>query len=98
MSKPTGGRGKKAPYETTTTRVPVPLLKSIEQQVDQYREFVVNGTQPSVQGKETAAMTMTSYSEAVAHAKEILKQKKSAKQSLEKLLQVLYGGKVTLDN
>lgn len=89
MNIPKGGRGKKAPYETTTIRVPVPLLKTIEEQVDQYREFVVNGT-------VTATASMMSYEDAVAHSKEILKQKKSARQSIEKLLQVLYGCETNL--
>jgi hypothetical protein len=88
MNIPKGGRGKKAPYETTIIRVPVPLVESIERQVNEYREFVVNGTQPPYPAINLEV--------ALIHAKQILKQKKSAKVSLEKLLQVLYGDEVTL--
>lgn len=96
MNKPVGGRGKKAPYETTVVRVPLPLVEKVERQIDEYREFVISGTESSVPRTQTAATTLVSYSEAVAHAKDILKQKKSARQSIEKLLQVLYGGEVKL--
>jgi hypothetical protein len=89
MSKPVGGRGKKAPYETVTIRVPVPLQADLEKQVNDYREFVVNGTQSEVKALPDRAA-------AIAHAKEILKQKKSARESLLKLLQVLYGGEISL--
>jgi hypothetical protein len=37
MSKPLGGRGKKAPYETTHVRVPVDLKPQIEEIIDSYR-------------------------------------------------------------
>lgn len=37
MNKPVGGRGKKAPYETTHIRVPVDLKPQIEQIIDKYR-------------------------------------------------------------
>jgi len=89
MNMFSGGRGKKAPYETLVIRVPLPLAPSVEKQIESYREFIVSGTQPSED-------RVVSREEAVAHAKEILKQKKSAKQSLEKLLQVLYGGEISL--
>lgn len=89
MTKPKGGRGIKAPYETTTMRVPVPLQAELEKRVEDYREFLVNGTQPTED-------RVVSRQDAIAHAKEILKQKKSARQSIEKLLQVLYGGDIDL--
>jgi len=89
MNIPTGGRGKKAPYETTTVRVPIPLAEEIYELINQYREFVVNGNLP-------AAKPIVSYDQAMIQAKEILKQKKSARQSLEKLLQVLYGCETSL--
>jgi hypothetical protein len=37
MNKPTGGRGKKAPYETTHVRIPVDLKSKVEELVEAYR-------------------------------------------------------------
>jgi hypothetical protein len=38
MSKPIGGRGNKAPYETTHVRVPVDLKPQIESLVQEFRD------------------------------------------------------------
>ena len=38
MNKPTGGRGRKAPYETTHVRIPVDLKPQIELLVEEFRE------------------------------------------------------------
>ena len=37
MNKPKGGRGKRAPYETTVVRVPDPVLEQVEAICDAYR-------------------------------------------------------------
>jgi len=37
MDKPKGGRGKKAPYETTCIRVPVSLKPKIQKMIEDYR-------------------------------------------------------------
>jgi hypothetical protein len=37
MNKPIGGRGKKAPYETTHVRIPVDLKAQVEKLVEDYR-------------------------------------------------------------
>lgn len=37
MSKPVGGRGKKAPYETTHVRVPLPVKDRVEELVEQFK-------------------------------------------------------------
>lgn len=37
MNKPIGGRGKRAPYETTHVRIPVDLKAKVEELVEQYR-------------------------------------------------------------
>lgn len=44
MNKPIGGRGKKAPYETTHVRIPVDLKSKVEKLVEAYRnnELVVS--------------------------------------------------------
>jgi hypothetical protein len=43
MDKPIGGRGKKAPYETTHVRIPVDLKPQIEELIENFRNkgFVV---------------------------------------------------------
>lgn len=43
MTKPVGGRGKKAPYETIQMRVPVPIKSEVEKLIEQYRAKVLNG-------------------------------------------------------
>lgn len=42
MNKPVGGRGKKAPYQTTHLRVPIPVAKEIEAIIADYRRRVSN--------------------------------------------------------
>ena len=39
--KPSGGRGKKAPYETVVIRVPTPLVSEVQKIVDDYRNKVL---------------------------------------------------------
>lgn len=43
MDKPVGGRGHKAPYETTQVRVPVPIKPQVEKLIAQYRAVILNG-------------------------------------------------------
>ena len=38
MSKPIGGRGRKAPYETTHVRIPIDLKPQVELLVQQFRD------------------------------------------------------------
>ena len=94
MNKPVGGRGKKAPYNTVVIRVPEPLVEKVEKLIDWYRISVLEGriTQEDLKRLETWKSDYSSLgkSEAILKAKEVLKRKQSAKQSLIKLLQVLY--------
>lgn len=86
MVKPVGGRGNKAPYETTHIRVPVPIKSEVERLIERFRE-----------GGDTATQnTLTGLDEAVIAAKGILTSKKSARVSMEKLLTVIYGEKIEL--
>lgn len=97
MNKPKGGRGLKAPYESTHVRIPVPLKPKIDKLVDEYRELILDGKQPEREKFNCPdSMTLTTVGEAKAIAQDILKQKKSAKISLEKLLTSLYNGEVKL--
>lgn len=90
MNKPKGGRGYKAPYETVVIRVPKPLEESIEKQVEDYRKKAIEGIEIEERKKHP------SIDFAVSQAKEVLKQKKGARESIEKLLQVLYDVKISL--
>jgi vacuolar-type H+-ATPase subunit I/STV1 len=38
MVKPVGGRGLRAPYETTHVRVPIPIKASVQALIDEFRE------------------------------------------------------------
>jgi hypothetical protein len=86
MSKPAGGRGKKAPYETTHIRVPEPIKAEVQRMIDRFHGSEV----------ETDLNLETSLSEAVVLAESILSQKKSARVSMEKLLTALYHREIKL--
>lgn len=86
MSKPVGGRGIKAPYKTTHVRVPEPIKAEIERIIDRYKEG----------GKTESSNLLTGIDEAVTIAKAILISKKSARQSMQKLLTAIYGQNVVL--
>ncbi|MEG4009896.1 hypothetical protein QUA41_28585 [Microcoleus sp. Pol11C1] len=47
MSKPKGGRGKKAPYETKLMRVPEPIASQVEALCQCYQNFLVSGGDPN---------------------------------------------------
>lgn len=93
MSKTIGGRGNKAPYETVTIRIPKPMYPLVYKLCCEYRAKVVS---------ENNDLTLQLYTsktlqEAIAETQHIIKQKKGAKVSLEKLLQVLYKAEIKLD-
>jgi hypothetical protein len=86
-TKPVGGRGKRAPYQTAIVRVPTPLVGTVERLATSYREAVLNHKADDV---SVAEFSLLSSKEAVEQARKILNRKKSAKASLEYLLQVLF--------
>ena len=98
--KPKGGRGHTAPYETTHLRVPVPIKDQLQSFIDSYREQVISGqidpSQQFILSTESSDNKMPSKDKAVEIAKEVLKGKKSARQSLGKLLTSLYGEDINL--
>jgi hypothetical protein len=99
MNKPIGGRGKKAPYNTVVMRIPEPLVEKVEKLVDWYRIAALEGivTQDDLRRIEPwkSEYSCLGKSVAILKAKEILKRKQSAKQSLLKLLQVLYDSEIS---
>jgi hypothetical protein len=100
MTKPLGGRGKKAPYETVVIRVPIPLVPNVEQMIEDYRSLVISGENLELDehSKSTLISTLPTCSEAIEEAKKIVKFKKSAAESLAKLLQVIYRGEITKED
>lgn len=79
-----GGRGIKAPYTTTHVRVPVDLVEKVEELKQHYFDTKTTPQKPLTRN------------EAISLAREILKQKKSARISLSKLLTGLYGSEIEL--
>jgi hypothetical protein len=82
MTVPKGGRGVKAPYTTTHVRVPEPIKARVEAMSQAYKDGTLN--EP------------ISFDEAVETAHKILKQKKSAKVSIQNLLTAIYGKEISL--
>lgn len=75
-----GGRGKKADYETKVIRIPLPIVGEVEKLIDNYHHGLsVNDSSE-----------FKTLEESIMIASTILKSKKSAKESIKKLLQVLY--------
>lgn len=86
MTKPVGGRGIRAPYETTHIRVPIPIKPEVERLIERYRIGENTDDINPITGLESASVI----------AKNILGQKKSARVSLSKLLTAIYGQNVRL--
>jgi hypothetical protein len=141
MTKPVGGRGNKAPYESTHVRVPLPIKKEVQALIDEFRESqskqavkpltaleendddededdednsdpsdleTIRGQADMIQRyafeihslkRELQDLnSLTSLDEAKELARSILRSKKSAPQSLAKLLTSIYQIEVTVEN
>jgi len=141
MTKPVGGRGIKAPYESTHVRVPMPIKKEVQALIDEFREREFRQVKPltsleddeidqdeesdrdtyeyseaeiiksqakmlqesrleieSLNRRLEKLNSLTSLDEAKESARSILRSKKSASQSLTKLLTSIYQVEVTVEN
>ncbi len=141
MVKPVGGRGNKAPYESTHVRVPLPIKADVQALIDEFRERQTgqpkkpltslqveeeeeieeeeDSYEPSdLETIKSQAETirryaveihalkrdldnlnlLTSLEDAKQTAKTILKAKKSATQSVIKLLTSIYQVEITTDD
>ncbi|KAM3104927.1 hypothetical protein [Phormidesmis sp. 146-33] len=150
MAKPVGGRGNKAPYESTHVRVPIPIKSEVQALIDEFREkYSGQANKPltalrsqdlenekddgledddlehddphrysdseiiktqwkmiqdlrleieSLNLRLDKANSLTSLDEAKDSARSILRSKKSASQSLAKLLTSIYQVEVTVEN
>jgi hypothetical protein len=90
MAHTKGGRGLKAPYDTTHVRVPVPIKDKIQGIIDAYKESL----DPNLGTSENKKLLTPN--EAIEIAQTILSQKKSAKVSMGKLLTAIYGENIVL--
>lgn len=46
MTKPKGGRGKAAPYDTRQVRVPEPIISQCHELIERYQSYIADGGQP----------------------------------------------------
>lgn len=94
MTKPVGGRGKKAPYETKIMRVPLPLVPHFESQIKEFRKISDMGISSNDSSCDSYSYQVgfdyPTLSNALVFCKQVLKSKQSARKSLIKLLQLLY--------
>lgn len=90
MNKPLGGRGKKAPYETTHLRIPVPIKADIEKLIENYRLSVIDGIESDDNG-------LMSVEDAKLLTRKLIKAKTSKIDTLIKLLTSIYGVEISKD-
>jgi hypothetical protein len=99
MNKPVGGRGNKVPYDTVVMRVPSPLVAEFRDTIEIFYDHVNAGILDPNEISKSMTKSLShsgmKKSDALVKAKEILKTKKSARQSVLKLLQVIYGMDIT---
>jgi hypothetical protein len=94
MTHTKGGRGLRAPYQTTHVRVPVPIKDRVESLIESYKQSLdPNVVDPNFGG---SVDQLLSAEDAIALAQSILVQKKSAKISLGKLLTAIYKQDIVL--
>ena len=84
MDKPKGGRGKKAPYNSCTVRIPEDLKDAVETLVKQYRQFILEG----IESKSNDIPTIDEIKEL---SKQLLKGRTTRKEIVIKLVTSIYG-------
>lgn len=96
MIKPVGGRGKKTPWETKVIRVPDLLEADLDRAIKRlYEAYDQDNTLLDPKFKISLEMVQANQVEVIQEAKKILRSRKSARQSILKLLQVIYGDSIT---
>ena len=84
-----GGRGHKLPYRTMTKRIPEPIAQEIDQLAQSYTDWIT-------QSSSLRNTIVINDSEMREKMRQILKMKKGAKYSMQKLLQLLFGKEVEI--
>lgn len=97
MTKPLGGRGVKAPYESTHMRVPLPLKEQFEAIIEDYRNSVMQDINLLTSYDVCGNNSLTGLEDAKKEARKLVRAKKSASQSLSKLLSAIYKVEVTVE-
>lgn len=82
-----GGRGKKAPYDSTHVRVPLPVKDEVDAIIERFR----NGGRI-----QQELVNKYDLDRAIQLAHDVLKQKKSARVTLSKFLSEMYGQDINL--
>lgn len=97
-----GGRGRQAPYTSTHVRVPDPLKSEVEQLIWKWRELIESGefspTEAVSEVMNVSDNCQISIDDAINQARKIVSQKKSATESLAKLLTSIYGVEVSKED
>lgn len=98
MPIPVGGRGIKAPYETTHLRVPVPLKEQFEVVINDYKEKVTQDnnllTSYQISGNNSVLMSLE---DAKKRAKYWIKRKQKKESMFAAFLSEIYQTEVTAD-
>jgi hypothetical protein len=88
MNKSKGGRGKKLPYNSVTVRIPENLKSQVENLVNDYRQFILDGV-------ETNNDNIPSINEIKQLSKQLLKSRATKKDIVIKLVMSIYGIEIT---
>lgn len=91
MDKPKGGRGKKAPYNSVTVRVPEDLKDTVEGLVSDYRQCMLEGI-------EVKGQSLPSIDQIKDLSKQLLKGRATRKDIIIKLVTGIYGVTLTDDD
>jgi hypothetical protein len=88
MNKSKGGRGNKLPYNSVTVRIPENLKSQVENLVNDYRQFILDGV-------ETNNDNIPSIDEIKQLSKQLLKSRATRKDIVIKLVMSIYGIEIT---
>lgn len=91
MTRPIGGRGHKAPYETTHLRIPIPIKPEIEKLIAEYRLSVIDGIEPETE-------SLLPLEDAIEMCRKMIKAKKAKIEDFSKLLTSIYNIEITKDD
>lgn len=109
MNYTKGGRGKKAPYCSAVCRIPSPLKPIVDGLVERFHFLVAKGDDKTLEDTQelwyelikselvTSKQEGLSKEQAIEYAEKLLRAKRSKKETVTKLLQVIYGGDIELN-
>lgn len=92
MTKPLGGRGQKAPYQTKSKRIPIALEQEIDAMIEAYRSLIIDGIEIS------KSNDILSFDDAKQLAKNLVKAKGTKFDVASKLVTGIYGTTITKDD